>query len=146
VRFFIWIALKERCLTADNLAKRGWPHGDLCSLCQRDSEDCHYLFVVCPFTDAVWQILRSWMNVSFSTPGEKTLHLSDRWLQERLCCRLRYRNNFDSLLFLVCWFLWKERNARIFDQCFKPAVTIADDIKEEFLCWKKAGIVAEIRE
>lgn len=35
VRFFMWLAVKGRCLTADNLQKRGWPHADICTLCTR---------------------------------------------------------------------------------------------------------------
>uniref|UniRef100_A0A0E0DT10 Uncharacterized protein n=1 Tax=Oryza meridionalis TaxID=40149 RepID=A0A0E0DT10_9ORYZ len=64
------------------------------------------------------------MNVNFATPGEKALHLADWWLQERLCCRTRYRENFDTI----------------------QASGVAEDIKEEFLCWKEAGIIAGISE
>ncbi|BAS70401.1 Os01g0149300 [Oryza sativa Japonica Group] len=55
VRFFMWIALKGRCLTADNLAKRNWPHDAICSLCQRENEDCHHLLVSCDYTAALAQ-------------------------------------------------------------------------------------------
>lgn len=44
VRFFMWVALKGRCLTADNLAKRNWPHDVICPLCQWENEDCHHSF------------------------------------------------------------------------------------------------------
>ncbi|EEE51059.1 hypothetical protein OsJ_31723 [Oryza sativa Japonica Group] len=36
VKFFMWSATKGRCITADNLQKRGWPHHSSCSLCQGD--------------------------------------------------------------------------------------------------------------
>ena len=31
-RMHAWILLHNRCLTAENLAKRGWPHNPICSL------------------------------------------------------------------------------------------------------------------
>lgn len=40
VRFFLWLAAKGRCLTADNLSKRGWPHNPDCLLCLSAPEDC----------------------------------------------------------------------------------------------------------
>lgn len=140
VRFFMWLVLKGRCLTADNLAKRWWPHDDLCSLCQRVSEDGHHLFVTCNYTYAVWLQMRNWMNVDFAVPGEVSLQISDWCLKERLCCRKSYRGNFDSIFMLICWMVWKECNARIFEHRFKTAVNLAEDI-EEFLLWKKAGII-----
>ncbi|BAH94891.1 Os10g0427300 [Oryza sativa Japonica Group] len=41
VKFFMWSATKGRCITADNLQKRGWPHHSSCSLCQGIQENCH---------------------------------------------------------------------------------------------------------
>ncbi|BAH93079.1 Os05g0325400, partial [Oryza sativa Japonica Group] len=72
------LALKGRCLTADNLAKRNWPHDEVCPLCQRDNEDCHHLFVACNFTIAVWRLMRSWINVDFPIPGDEDQPLTDR--------------------------------------------------------------------
>ncbi len=45
IRFLMWVALKGRCLTADNLAKRNWQHDVLCPLYQQENEDCHLMFV-----------------------------------------------------------------------------------------------------
>lgn len=65
VRFFMWLAVKGRCLTADNLQKRGWPHADICTLCTREQEDCLHLFVKCDYTAAVWRHLRRWISAYF---------------------------------------------------------------------------------
>lgn len=35
VRFFMWLALQGKCLTADNLQKQNWPNDELCPLCRR---------------------------------------------------------------------------------------------------------------
>lgn len=59
VRFFMWLMVKGRCLTADNLAKRGWPHDPACPLCLTELEDCDHLLSKCSFTIRVWSLLRS---------------------------------------------------------------------------------------
>uniref|UniRef100_A0A0E0LH15 Uncharacterized protein n=1 Tax=Oryza punctata TaxID=4537 RepID=A0A0E0LH15_ORYPU len=52
-----------------------------------------------------------------------------------------YRSIFDSLFALTCWFLWKERNARVFEQKFRSTEQLVCDIKEEILVWKAAGVI-----
>lgn len=37
IKFFLWLALKERFFTVDNFQTTGWPHQSNCSLCA--SED-----------------------------------------------------------------------------------------------------------
>jgi hypothetical protein len=39
-KFFMWLVVHKRCLTADNLQKRGWPHSSTCRLCLRAPESC----------------------------------------------------------------------------------------------------------
>lgn len=88
--------LKGRCLTADNLQKRGWPHHQHCHLCSLASEDCTHLFAACNFTNAVWDMLRNWLNIGFQLPRDQALDLGEWWLQSRVCCRAAHRKSFDS--------------------------------------------------
>lgn len=32
-QFFVWLAAQGKCLTSNNLAKRGWPRNPICALC-----------------------------------------------------------------------------------------------------------------
>ncbi|BAD82163.1 cyst nematode resistance protein-like protein [Oryza sativa Japonica Group] len=138
--FFIWLAVKGRCLTGDNLAKRGWPHDPLCALCSIDMEDCHHLLVKCPYTNRVWSLLRDRINVHFDIPGRLDLSLADWWQLARTRFQTRYSKAFDTFFMLVCWLVWKERNARVFDQKFNTADLLSADIKEEVAVWRAAGI------
>ncbi len=88
--------LKGRCLTADNLQKRGWPHHQHCHLCSFASEDCTHLFAACNFTNAVWDMLRNWLNIGFQLPRDQDLDLGEWRLQPRVCCRAAHRKSFDS--------------------------------------------------
>lgn len=78
-RFFMWLAVHRRCLTADNLARRGWPHQTLCPLCQVADEDCNHLFVHYRFTHQVWQRFRTWSNADFPIPSDIFRSTEEWW-------------------------------------------------------------------
>lgn len=40
-------------------------------------------------------------------------------------------SDFDSAFMLICWLIWKERNARIFQHVSKLPEQLAEDIREE---------------
>lgn len=42
-KFFIWLVFKNRCWTADRLAKRGLSHPETCPLCDQEEETIHHL-------------------------------------------------------------------------------------------------------
>jgi hypothetical protein len=58
-RIFAWILLQHKILTANNLAKRVWPHNPLCQLCNLSAETLTHLCLECPFTQNVWIHLTS---------------------------------------------------------------------------------------
>lgn len=55
------------------------------------------------------------------------------------CFRKCYRTNFDRACLLICWQIWKERNARVFDQQSRSPDQLVEAIKEEIVVWKEAG-------
>ncbi|XP_073353618.1 uncharacterized protein [Aegilops tauschii subsp. strangulata] len=48
-KFFAWLSLHGRILTADRLALRGWPHDPRCQLCLQEPETASHLCKDCPF-------------------------------------------------------------------------------------------------
>ncbi|EEE50714.1 hypothetical protein OsJ_30995 [Oryza sativa Japonica Group] len=140
VRFFLWLAAKGRCLTADNLSKRGWPHNPDCLLCLSAPENCKHLCTSCTYTNRVWSLLRTWLGFGFDLPGRSGEELAVWWQRARSCCRPSYRDAFDSFFMLVCWRIWKERNAQVFDQKEKTVESLVADIKEDVMVWRAAGI------
>ena len=61
-RFFAWLVLHGKVLTADNLAIRGWPHDPTCQLCFGAPETANHLCKECPYTIAIWNLVNSWDN------------------------------------------------------------------------------------
>jgi hypothetical protein len=53
-KFFMWLVVHWRCLTSDNLQRRGWPNNATCQLCVAAPKTCTHLFVHCPFATQVW--------------------------------------------------------------------------------------------
>lgn len=146
VKFFMWLAEKGRCLTADNLSKRGWPHQQVCQLCLVGDEDCEHLFVSCTYTTRVWRMIKGWIGVGFLLPSESGLDLGEWWLAMRQNFRNNYKDAIDSLVLLVCWMVWKKRNARVFQNQRRSAGFLFGSIKEEVAIWKEAGVFRNIGE
>jgi hypothetical protein len=57
VKFFFWLLLRN--WTADRLKDRGWPHDDVCSLCDQELESAQHLALHCPFSKEVWAKFQS---------------------------------------------------------------------------------------
>nr|TKW35829.1 hypothetical protein SEVIR_2G400700v2 [Setaria viridis] len=50
------------------------------------------------------------------------------------------RKGLRSLLLLVCWQLWLERNARTFQRTERPAHALLSQIRDEARTWKSADV------
>lgn len=141
-KFFMWLAVHRRCLTADNLERRGWPSNGSCSLCISEPEDCTHLFVHCRYTQALWLRFRAWTNCNFPIPSPAYPSTEDWWLQARKFPPKHMRWNFDTVVILVHWCIWKERNARIFEQKASGIERVFDLIREDIQAWRAAGCIA----
>ena len=60
-------------------------------------------------------------------------------LRQRKQVPKELRRGFDSLVFLIGWMLWKERNARTFNNVAATAAQLAAIIKVEAESWCQAG-------
>jgi hypothetical protein len=100
-KFFMWLAVHRRCLTADNLERRGWPCTTTCQLCLSESETCTHLFVHCSFAAQVWQQIRSWTAADFPIPSDHFTSTEDWWLQVRKYAPKSIRRDFDAVVILV---------------------------------------------
>jgi hypothetical protein len=64
------------------------------------------------------------------------------WLRARALIHKTDRRQFDTLVLLTAWSLWKQRNARVFVNlgAYCSPVQLADRIKEEFELWTAARL------
>ena len=68
-KFFAWLVLHGRILTADMLAIRGWPHDPRCQLCLQQPETATHLCKDCPFAVVVWNQVNTWTNEGLAISG-----------------------------------------------------------------------------
>lgn len=52
--FFSWLLVQKKCLTWENLHKRGFQGPLVCSLCLQNEECASHLFFICPFSREIW--------------------------------------------------------------------------------------------
>ena len=144
VKFFMWLVVHRRCLTTDNLQKRNWPSNGVCPLCLQAPEDCTHLFLHCRFTQQVWARFRSWTGADFFIPDNTFASTREWWLQTRAVIPKHIRRNFDTVVILMHWKIWKGRNSRIFDQVAASPSGVLERIVEDVAMWRAAGCIVDL--
>ena len=62
------------------------------------------------------------------------------WKDTRKLIHKQSRKGFDTFVMLICWMIWKQRNARVFDTgTIKNEWNTVDSIFDELRTWDKAG-------
>jgi len=81
-----------------------------------------------------------WARVGFQhlCPSDESV-LLDWWQQEQMRVPESFRRGFDSLVLLVSWEVWKERNRRTFDSSCKTPTELVSLIRHEANDWIAAG-------
>ncbi|WVZ53275.1 LOW QUALITY PROTEIN: hypothetical protein U9M48_004243 [Paspalum notatum var. saurae] len=139
VKYFAWLAIQDRCWTAERYRRHGLQDTDACALCDQDIESMDDLLVGCCFTREVWFRIFAVLNWSRIVPSGQ-ISFIDRWLQSRKDLPKSIKRGFDSLTLLVTWTVWKERNERVFRHRARMPGVVVDKIKEEALRWVLAGV------
>ena len=67
-KFFLWLALRNKCWTADNLGKRGLPHPSSCPLCDQESETVQHILSSYVFAQQFWFHLFSSLGMGHLSP------------------------------------------------------------------------------
>jgi hypothetical protein len=89
----------------------------------------------------VWSKVRDWAKADFPIPNDDFLSTEDWWLQARKKAPKVLRRDFDTVAILVHWRIWKERNARVFQQNFCTIGRVVGLIIEDIRAWRAAGCI-----
>ncbi|KAJ3688152.1 hypothetical protein LUZ61_017316 [Rhynchospora tenuis] len=129
VKIFLWLLLRDRLLTQQNLLLKGWPTATSCPTCNTISfETSDHLFLHCHFAISVWTIVQ----IKFRIPTMNfTLDRCDFWLANRSSGV----NNWDIIWAATSWNLWKARNRRIFSNSDSPVEFLLKNICEDINAW-----------
>jgi hypothetical protein len=61
-RFFAWLLVQRKILTADKLIARNRPCDPMCSLCDQEQETAEHLCLHCVFAQEVWLLVHQWTD------------------------------------------------------------------------------------
>ncbi|KAK9682593.1 hypothetical protein RND81_10G084200 [Saponaria officinalis] len=112
--------------TVDALCSRSICLVNRCVLCKSCSESHRHLFFNCSFSKAIWHDLLRWMCVSRKSSD---LILELYWTQRRGHKKHWKTNWFWGSLSAAVYFIWHERNLRIFEGRERSIAQIIQSIK-----------------
>ncbi|CAN1788453.1 Putative ribonuclease H protein At1g65750 [Linum perenne] len=103
IRHFLWIVRQDKLLTNDQRTKRKLSNDPHCPICPGVVENSVHVLRECSFAADVWKDF-----VQFDKSDSSWTDSLGMWLSHNV-------NSTNSLTFgIICWSLWKARNARIF--------------------------------
>ncbi|XP_066320259.1 uncharacterized protein [Miscanthus floridulus] len=136
VKFF-WLALHGRLCTPERRQRHGLQQEATCTLCDQHHEILDHLLASCTYTCEVRHLLAMTGLQRFGPSHDA--RLADWWQQTRADVPRSLRRGFDSLVLLVSWILWKERNRRTFHNVTKSPAQVFSLICDEADSWIAAG-------
>ncbi|GJV03652.1 RNA-directed DNA polymerase, eukaryota, reverse transcriptase zinc-binding domain protein [Tanacetum coccineum] len=124
--FVVWMALQNKLMTQENIAKWKDDDGMKCSLCQCCMDSIEHLFFMCPYTNAVWGEIQKMLNVQLSY----VWHI----IVDELIGLPNNKNVWSIVRRLVfgaaVYFIWQERNRRMFQNEKREVKNVVEIIKE----------------
>ncbi|WVZ57988.1 hypothetical protein U9M48_008310, partial [Paspalum notatum var. saurae] len=130
-KFFLWLAVKNRCWTADRLLKHGLPHLSVCLLCDQENEDIQHILVACVFSWEVWAKVLIDVGLQLVAPQPDVRVFSTWWCWPVSRVPKESRKGFNSLVIMVAWTLWKHRNACVFEGLSPSVPLVCREVEEE---------------
>lgn len=141
-KIFLWLAMLNRCWTADRLERRGLQHPDSCLLCDQEEETIQHILTSCVFTRQVWAAVLGKIGLLHLAPSLDfdIFKYWWRWAARRV--PKAARKGLNSLVILTSWSIWKLRNRCVFDGCHPDIRLILQEIAEQATLWKMTGAKA----
>jgi hypothetical protein len=118
--FFVWLAIRNKCWTADRLQRKGLPHPMVCPLCDQEQETILHLLCSCSFARQFWHIIFSALRIGHLTPTKEAGSFVDWWDKVQRRVYKQIRKGIHSLIILGTWCLWLHRNKAVFDDSTLP--------------------------
>ncbi|KAM7469441.1 hypothetical protein LguiA_007624 [Lonicera macranthoides] len=147
VRVLAWLAALRKTNTADLLQIRR-PFQQLspswCIMCKGSYESLDHLMIHCPFVHYIWSNIRREFNLISVFPGSWYDLMIGKWCfrGDKKKTKVLWRCNFMAVL----WCVWKERNARIFEDKEENEEKVWQRVKSLASLWafssKKFGILS----
>lgn len=126
-----WLVFRNRNLTWEVLQRKNWQGPSRCAMCHNAEESNLHMFFQCASSLHIWYDL----SLSFGFPYLIFPSVQDgfKWWSEQ-CLSWR------SLFIIAYWFLWKWRNAQIFQESKEPLNSILQRIMACYDSFHRADV------
>ncbi|KAH0703531.1 hypothetical protein KY285_017809 [Solanum tuberosum] len=111
--FILFLTLHERLLTKARLITWGSVEDNRCILCNDGNKDIEHLFFSCYYSGKIWQKVLRWQAIQKQTSGWNE---EQRWAQDHYKGKLPEAEIFRLTLAANVYYIWQERNQRIFQK------------------------------
>ncbi|KAK9733319.1 hypothetical protein RND81_04G059600 [Saponaria officinalis] len=112
--------------TTDNIIRRGMIIINRCNLCKSYGESHRHLFFRCPYSKEIWGRLLKWMYIG----GRSCDLITELHWTARRGKRKHWKTRWFRICLAACvYFIWNERNFRIFKGFERDPITLVGIIK-----------------
>ncbi|CAN0845480.1 Putative ribonuclease H protein At1g65750, partial [Linum grandiflorum] len=111
IQCFCWQVFLKKIATIDNFQRRGFHLENKCVLCGKAVETVDHIFIVCSFSYKVWCLIVSTLSIHGPNLFD-VIGLISSW--KGMNCTSQFRFATTAVLHSFFWYIWKERNNRIF--------------------------------
>lgn len=136
-KFFAWLLVQSRILTADNLMARQWHCNPAYTLCNLELETSPHLILHCNFARQVWDKMAAWTAGLIQVPDQGG-EIMDWWQKELAHLPRKTRRLKAAMLMYGAWNIWKARNGLFFYQKITTPREVLQEIKAEVATRKMA--------
>ena len=115
----------------------------MCPLCRHSQESGVHLFQDCCYTRRIWEGIAMWSGNEHLRPSIWVLVDSVQiWWENLDRTPSTARRGLRSIIILVCWEVWNERNVRIFKRKESAPMHLLQKIRKRLTCgqWRKQTI------
>ncbi|KAJ1266865.1 hypothetical protein BS78_07G012200, partial [Paspalum vaginatum] len=102
-------------------------------------ETALHLIADCRYSRRIWESMASWLSIAPLAPNSWPASESVKQWWFTVGFSTAPRRGVRSVLLLVVWQIWLERNARIFQRRGRSVPDLVAAIKEEVRLWGLAG-------
>ena len=131
-KFFAWLLVQSKFLTADKLAARNWLCNPVCSLYDQEPETAAHLSLNCQFARALWGRIERWSSGLVHMPVQE--QDVENWWNKQLDTLLKQRRRTKAALLMhTAWNIGKARNSAVFDNQRLDEMQVESENKAEIM-------------
>ncbi|XP_076919179.1 uncharacterized protein LOC143579888 [Bidens hawaiensis] len=134
INCFVWRMLQNKIPVAPNLINRGMSLLSTdCRACVSEVESTKLVFLDCNRAKAIWRLISIWCGWDF-TGLDSFKHLLDITEEPQSKCDRRL---LIAIVYSTFWFIWKQRNERVFNARIVSIDSTVEEIKRSLFGWFK---------